>query len=195
MCILIMSIGILVIMMVTNTVIIASNPENVEITSVVKFSSGSSDQPEGGGSPFFGNKSKEPWYIDVYRDYLVVYPGGEIVQSGDLEREGNALSRILNRVESRRDREYVVMMLRPGAAQFSRRIKKLIKSRDIDVGQELYEADRALDYKPANERLADAAGNVPGAAAPASPDSPAGGEAPAAPAPEATPAAAPSPTS
>lgn len=151
MAILIMTIGALVVLLVSNTVIIISNPENTAITSVVT-SSLYVPPPIGdgseGGTPFpYGNMMKEPNYIDVKRDRIIIYPGSEVLPVRDLERAGNALETTLERVHEVRDEQYIILLVRPYAAEVYRRIAKAIRDRDIELGIELFEADRAVDYE------------------------------------------------
>ncbi|NCC52383.1 MAG: hypothetical protein EOM20_14355 [Spartobacteria bacterium] len=150
--ILMLTIGSLVFLLVVNTIIIMSNPENVRISSVVRSAIYVPPEEGGtgteGGAPFpFGNEHKEPSYIDVYRDRLIVYPGGEIVPVRDLEIPGNAVERLLTRLDAVKDEEYVVLLVRPYAARIARRLRTLIKERGIDVGHELFESDREPNYE------------------------------------------------
>jgi hypothetical protein len=158
MCIILMLIGVMVIMLITNTVVIVSNPENIRITSIIQSSGEYLEGGKGedaGAPPFpFGNKEKEPSYVDVHPDHLVIYPGAEIVALRDLERKGNALERLLNIVQTNRNVEYVVLLARPGTATIVHRLKKVIRDRDIDLGCELYEAARPVEF----DRAAKASG-------------------------------------
>jgi hypothetical protein len=150
MCIILMLIGVMIIMLVANTVVIISNPENIQITSVIQSSGmymgdGAGDQSTSPPFPF-GNKSKEPSYVDVQRDHLVLYPSAEVVPLRDLERKGNGLERMLNQIQTNAATEYVVLLARPGTATVIHRLKKTIRDRGIDIGCELYEADRLVEY-------------------------------------------------
>jgi hypothetical protein len=148
MAILIMTIGALVVLLVSNTLIIISNPNNTAITSVVTFSLTGDESDDGMGSPFpRGNIVKEPSYIDVHRDRLVLYPGGIVVPVRDLERSDNPLNTFLDRIRQNRNAEYVVLLVRPRAATVSRRLAKAARDRDIDLGFELFEANRDVDYE------------------------------------------------
>jgi hypothetical protein len=153
--ILIMTIGCLVTLLVVNTLIIISNPENVRITSVIR----SALYVEGGegiegGAPFpFGNKSKEPEYVDVHRDRVIVYPGAEVVPVRDLEIAGNAFERMINRVEQFKEEQYIVMLVRPRSALVARRLQKAVRQRGIDLGYELFEAERPVGYDRARAAI------------------------------------------
>ena len=161
MSVILMLIGVLVIMLVSNVLTIISNPENIKITSLVTSSVYAEEKSDDKGmSPFpFGNKVKEPSYIDVYRDRLVLYDPlamGEIISLRDLEQAGNGFEKMLARVETNKVNDYIVLLARPRSATVVRRLKKVIRDRGVDVGVELYEANRDVEY----ERAARASGRV-----------------------------------
>lgn len=149
MAILIMTIGALVVLLVSNTLVIISNPENTTVTSIVTSSLyvGGGDGSEG-GSPFpRGNRHKEPSYIDVHHDRIYLFPGNEVVPVRELERPGNALERFLERLRENREEEYVILLVRPHAGEVYRRLSRAVRDRGIDLGTELFEAGRAVDYE------------------------------------------------
>jgi len=154
--VILMTVGCLVILLVVNTVIIVSNPENIRITSVVKAALYEPGRRHGleTGAPFpFGNRAKEPVYFDVHPDRIVIYPGEKTVLLGDLLVPGNALERAMDAVEKRKDTYYIVLLARPGTARLVRKLRKLVEGRGIDMGFELYEADREIEYKPSPRAL------------------------------------------
>ena len=159
MCIILMMIGMLVIVLIVNVVTIVSNPENIRITSIIQssgnYAEGSTDGS--GQPPFpFGNKTKEPLYVDVHRDHLVLYPGAEVVPLRDLEREGNGFEKMLGMVSTNRELEYIVLLARPGSALVVHRLKKVVRDSGVDLGFELYEGDRTVEY----DRAAKASGRT-----------------------------------
>lgn len=135
MCIILMLTGALVTIMISNVVVIAANPDKIEITSVV----GDINKPV--EIDDYGNKKKNPWYVEVLRDRLVIHPGGEIVNIKDLENRDNGFERLLTRVSARKEEQYVVLMVRPYAAHIARQIKKAVVDRKLDVGVDLLEKD------------------------------------------------------
>ena len=157
MCVILMVIGIMCIVLITNVVMIISNPENIRITSIIQSAGawGEGETDLAGNQPFpFGNKDKEPIYVDVEKDHLVLYPEQDVVALRDLETPGNPFEKLLDYAQENKDEEYIVLLARPGTARLVHRIKKVIRARDIDLGFELYEADRPIEY----ERAAKASG-------------------------------------
>ncbi|NCD32953.1 MAG: hypothetical protein EOL87_05970 [Spartobacteria bacterium] len=147
MTILIMAIGSLVIVLVCNVVVIISNPDNLSISTIVLSAYDNTEDAELSGrlgQPLFSNKEKQPSYIDVYEDRLIIYPDQSVVPMADLEIAGNAFEQMLDRVEAIRDTDYIVLVLRPGSAHLARIIRRAVNARGIDLGQELYEADREM---------------------------------------------------
>jgi hypothetical protein len=158
MCVILMLIGVLMIMLISNVLTIISNPENVTISAVIKGSlyaeRDSTDADEALMLvPKFGNKNKEPVYIDVYGDQIVLYPEGQIVPVVELERAGNAFERLLSTVALRKDELYIVLLARPRSARVLRRLRTAIHDRQVDMGFELYEEGRTVDIASAGEVL------------------------------------------
>jgi len=150
MCVILMLIGVLMIMLISNVLTIISNPENVTISAVIKGSlyaeRDSTDTDEALMLvPKFGNKNKEPVYIDVYGDQIVLYPEGQIVPVVELERAGNAFERLLSAVAMKKDDLYIVLLARPRSARVLRRLRTAIHDRQVDMGFELYEEGRTVD--------------------------------------------------
>jgi hypothetical protein len=150
MCVILMLIGVLMLMLIINVITIISNPENVQISSLIKGAlyaeTGELDEDQGLMLvPKFENKSKEPNYIDVYRDQIVIYPEQRIVPVVDLERPGNAFERLLTAVALKKDERYIVLLARPHSARVLRRLRTAIHDREVDIGFELYEEGRSVE--------------------------------------------------
>ncbi len=148
MAILIMTIGALVVLLVSNTLVIISNPENTTVTSVVTSSLyGQADGGEG-GSPFpMGNRHKEPRYIDVHPDRIYLFPGEIVLPVRELERPGSVLEEFLEEVSQNRQEEYVILLVRPHAGEVFRRLSRAVRDRGIDLGTELFEAGRDVNFE------------------------------------------------
>lgn len=149
MAVLIMTIGCMVILLVCNVVVIISNPENLSITAVIPRAYESTEDEElakSMGEPMFSNKLKEPSYVDVQPDKIVIYPGEDVVPVQDLEQAGNPFERLLDRVYEKRNEEYIILVLRPHSSRVAKTLRKAIEDRGIDVGQELFENEKQINY-------------------------------------------------
>ena len=179
MCIILMLTGALVTIMISNVVVIAANPDKIEITSVV----GDINKPV--EIDDYGNKKKNPWYVEVLRDRLVIHPGGEIVNIKDLENRDNGFERLLTRVSAKQDEQYVVLLVRPYAAHIARQIKKAVVDRKLDVGVDLLEKDIPVNVMSSSTNFSAAASGAAPSAVPESVTAPPSGAPADAPAPTA----------
>jgi len=140
MCIILMLTGALVTIMVANVMIISANPDNIVITSVIGLTDFAG-----------GNVQKDANYIDVHRDRLDIYfdQGNrlESVPISDLELRGNKLEEFIATVYAERETQYVVMLVRPNAAIITRRLRSAIRNQGIDLGMELFDADKEVMFK------------------------------------------------
>ena len=140
MCVILMLTGALVTIMISNVVIIAANPENVQITSIIP--QGFDPATEKEVEDTAGNVQKNPWYLEVWRDRMVIHPSGEIIDLVELEEKGNAFEQFLDRVEAKKNSQYIVLLVRENSATLARRLKQAIRDRKIDTGMDLlYKTD------------------------------------------------------
>lgn len=144
--IVLMLIGVLMIMLISNVLTIISNPENITIDALVTGIVYQADEEDRGQfvPPKFQNITQKPIYIDVEPDRLIIYPERIVVPARDLLIQGNEFEKLLNEVEQVKEANYFVLLLRPGSATFQRRLRKVIHDRGIDVGFEPWEADRKI---------------------------------------------------
>ena len=148
--IVLMLIGVLVIMLVSNVLTIISNPENIKIGALV---TGTVYEPDDDEKTFippkFQNMRQDPLYVDVEANRLIIYggvsnPEKKEIAARDLLLEGNEFEKFLDDVELVKSTRYIVLLLRPGSAVFQRRLRQVIRDRGIDVGFEPWEADRPI---------------------------------------------------
>jgi hypothetical protein len=143
--IVLMLIGVLVIMLVSNVLTIISNPENIKIGALV---SGTvyeeEDENEQFIPPKFQNMRQDPIYVDVEPDRIIIHPEKKEIAARDLMFEGNDFERFLDDVEKVKSVRYIVLLLRPGSATVQRRLRQVIRDRGIDVGFEPWEAGREI---------------------------------------------------
>ncbi|MCS6771864.1 MAG: hypothetical protein NZ740_07545 [Kiritimatiellae bacterium] len=138
MCVILMLTGCLVTIMISNVVVISANPENVQITSIIPTGVGAGDDESDKEiiDPF-GNVVKAPWYLEVWRDRLIIHPGGEEILIRELESKDNKFERFLKFVEERKNRQYIVLLVRQNAGSVARKLKYVIRDRKIDIGMDL----------------------------------------------------------
>lgn len=149
--IVLMLIGVLVIMLVSNVLTIISNPDNIKIDALITGATYGVDE-DGAEHEFvppkFQNLTQDPVYVDVQPNKLIIYYKTiKEVSARDLMFEGNDFERFLDDIEPIKDRRYVVLLLRPGSAVFQRKLRQVIKERGIDLGFEPWEAGRPVEVE------------------------------------------------
>lgn len=143
--IVLMLIGVLMIMLISNVLTIISNPENIKIGAVVTGAIyQDADEEKSFVPPKFQNWRQDPIYVDVEPDKLTIYPEKKEIPAQDLMFEGNDFEKFLDQVELVKSTRYVVLLLRPGSAVFQRRLRQVIRDRGIDLGFEPWESDRPI---------------------------------------------------
>jgi len=95
--------------------------------------------------PFFGGRLKTPTYIEVRDNSLVLYPEETRLSAADLGKRGTPLNTFLDDVEANKQERYIALLLRPRSTKVARRLKKLIRDRGIDYGEEFYEPGRPVE--------------------------------------------------
>ena len=191
--IVLMLIGVLMMMLVSNVLTIISNPENIKIGALVTGSVyGEDDEADTFVPPKFQNMRQDPIYVDVEPGKLVIYPEKKEIAARDLMFEGNDFEIFLRDVEKVKSVRYVILLLRPGSATFQRKLRRIIRERGVDVGFEPWDAGREIMIAGvdtvASETPGEAAAETPAAGDAGASEIPAG---PAAPAETTAPAAAP----
>jgi len=183
--IVLMLIGVLMMMLVSNVLTIISNPENIKIGALVTGSVyGENDEKDTFIPPKFQNMKQDPIYVDVEPTRLIIHPEQRVIEARDLVFEGNDFEQFLDDVERVKSVRYIVLLLRPGSATFQRKLRQVIRDRGIDVGFEPWDTGReivvagASDSTPgastAETPAAEAAGAGEAASAEAVPAAPAG---------------------
>ncbi|NCC91769.1 MAG: hypothetical protein EOM10_00580 [Opitutae bacterium] len=143
--IVLMLIGVLMILLISNVLTIISNPENIKIGSVVTGAVYDEDEEEKTFMPpKFQNLRQDPIYIDVEADRLILVQEGKEILARDLMFEGNEFEKFLSEVEQFKSRRYIVLLLRPDSAVFQRKLRQIIRDREIDLGFEPWEAGRPI---------------------------------------------------
>jgi hypothetical protein len=151
MCIVLMLTGALVTIMIANVMIMAANPERVEISPIIPGGGGGGEGDLGLLTDPFGNVIKYPSYLEVHHDRLIIYPEQKIVHISDLEMADNAFERLVSRVEANKEREYIVLLVRPYASSLTRQLKKVIaEDRKIDIGIDLLDETTPVHVRGAD---------------------------------------------
>lgn len=82
------------------------------------------------------NRSKSPRYIECRKDGVVLYPSEEFVPQEQLDDPNSALTKLIDRVKANRDREYLIVALRPNGIDVFEQVRALVEGEGIDIGYE-----------------------------------------------------------
>jgi hypothetical protein len=96
---------------------------------------------------------KAPSYIDCFTDHFVIYPGNTTVKLEDLQRPGNEIEKLFDRVQTRMAEEYIVVMARPKSVKTYRALRNVLSKRPIDVGYDAVDADFEVHWDEARKAL------------------------------------------
>ncbi len=150
-CLILILIGILLIIMVSQALIVIVQPDDVDVEAVV-VSNVAALSEESNAFPH-GNKEKEPWYFDVHQHKVGVYPGSWEMPTRELNTPGNKIEQKLKQIASVKEKDYVVLLIRPNGAEVARKIKKMVTERyHIDVGTELFESNITINFEESDTR-------------------------------------------
>lgn len=102
---------------------------------------------------------KEPTYLDCFENKVVIYStrtstNDNVVTWEALQRPGNVVDQIMDRIQENRDKEYIIIMARPKSVKIYRAIRKMLGQRPIDIGYDAVDADFAVNWDEANKALA-----------------------------------------
>ncbi len=145
--IVLMLIGVLMVMLISNVVTIISNPDNIKIGALVTGGVYGEDE-KSVSMPKFQNMRQDPVYVDVEANRMIIYEPQTRpfeVLARELLLPGNDFDAFLDWIEPRKATRYVVLLLRPGSAKFQRRLRQICRERGVDVGFEPWDAGRTIE--------------------------------------------------
>ncbi|MGK7934473.1 MAG: hypothetical protein AB4206_01480 [Xenococcaceae cyanobacterium] len=97
--------------------------EQQEVTIVAKTENGE-------------NRSKSPRYIECRQNGVVLYPSEEFVSQEQLDDPNSALRKLIAQVKANKDKEYLIVALRPNGIDIFERVRSLVEGAGIDIGYE-----------------------------------------------------------
>ena len=144
--IVLMLVGVLMIMLISNVLTIISNPDNIKIGAIVSGSvyEEDADEQDQAAPPTFQNMSKNPVYVEVKGHELIIYPDYTRVKDTELRIPGNPWEKFIERIATVRETRYIVLLLRPDSALFQRQLRRVIKDHQIEVGFEPWDTNRRV---------------------------------------------------
>ena len=93
-----------------------------------------------GARPY--NMRKDPVYIDVHPDRIIVMPEKIEIAESELTVPQNNFECLLEQVASVRNSRYVLLILRPGSEILQHQLRQTIRKYDVDIGVDVWEEGR-----------------------------------------------------
>ena len=82
------------------------------------------------------NKNKTPLYIECRQDGFVLHPSKEFAPRADLYDEKSPLRTMIANLKAKKDREYLIVILRPDGLEMFNKIRELVEKEGVDIGYE-----------------------------------------------------------
>ncbi len=93
------------------------------------------------------NQVKTPRYIECREDGVVVYPSREFVSASSLNSPNSGLLRLINEVKLNRNKEYIIVAVRPKGIGVFQKVREIIEREKIDIGYEPIDEDWEINVK------------------------------------------------
>jgi biopolymer transport protein ExbD len=90
------------------------------------------------------NANKSPRYIETRSDGVILYPSEEFVPQEQLQEPNSPLQQLIAEVKANRDREYLIVALRPNAIDVFLQVRNILEEAQIDIGYEPLDAGWTL---------------------------------------------------
>ena len=90
------------------------------------------------------NATKSPRYLECRSDGVVLYPSKELIPVDQLEKPNSPLQQLIAELKTNRDREYLIVALRPNAIDVFNQVRAILEQEEIDIGYEPLDAGWTL---------------------------------------------------
>lgn len=82
------------------------------------------------------NKNKTPIYIEARKDGFILHPDKEFAPRADLYDENSRLRQTIANLKANKDKEYLILILRPDGLEMFDKARNLVRQEGIDIGYE-----------------------------------------------------------
>ena len=82
------------------------------------------------------NKNKTPLYIECRQDGFILHPSKEFAPRADIYDEKSSLRTTIANLKAKKDREYLIVILRPDGLEMFNKIRELVEKEGVDIGYE-----------------------------------------------------------
>lgn len=82
------------------------------------------------------NKDKTPLYIEARKDGFILHPDKDFAPRADLYDENSPLRKAIAFLKANKDKQYLILILRPDGLEMFNKIRDLVEEEGIDIGYE-----------------------------------------------------------
>jgi biopolymer transport protein ExbD len=82
------------------------------------------------------NQKKTPIYIEAREDGFILYPGKKFAPRTELYDEKSALRKTIANLKANKDKQYLILILRPDGLEMFDKARQLVRGEGIDIGYE-----------------------------------------------------------
>jgi biopolymer transport protein ExbD len=93
------------------------------------------------------NKQKSPRYIECRSNGVILHPSEELIPIAQIQQANSPLQKLIAEVKANRDREYLIVALRPNAVDVFNQVRTMVEQEEIDIGYEPIDATWTLKTK------------------------------------------------
>lgn len=97
------------------------------------------------------NAKKNPRYIECRENGVILHPSEELITLSQLQQPNSPLKKLIAEVKANREREYLIVALRPNAIDVFDRVRDMVEQEKIDIGYEPIDATWTLKTKEKSE--------------------------------------------
>jgi biopolymer transport protein ExbD len=93
------------------------------------------------------NAKKSPRYVECRSDGIILHPNEELIPMAQIQKSNSPLKKLIAEVKANRDREYLIVALRPNAIDVFNQVRTMVEQEEIDIGYEPIDATWTLKTK------------------------------------------------
>lgn len=90
------------------------------------------------------NNKKIPRYIECRETGVILHPSEELIPISQLQQPNSPLKKLIAEIKAKRDREYLIVALRPNAIDVFYQVREMVQQENIDIGYEPIDATWTL---------------------------------------------------
>ena len=96
------------------------------------------------------NQGKIPRYVECREDGVLLHPSQVFVPKSDINNRRSPLNQLIREVEKNKDKQYLIVVLRPQGIDVFQQVRDIVEKRGIDIGYEPIDEDWTLKIEELN---------------------------------------------